>query len=511
MSGSLKTKVIVGSLVIVAGLCVLLIWNPRGDESAGTSAAVTERDPLVLFCAAGIKPPVEAVVETYRTAPFGVPIRLQYGGSGTLLSNIRLAKQGDLYLAADASFIDIARQQGLVAEAIPLARMRPVVATKKGNPKKIRSAKDLLRDDVKVALANPDAASVGKQTRTAVKKAGFWDDLKKAVETRGVFKPTVNEVANDIKIGTVDAGVIWDATARQYAELDIASPLTSDESFVMQVTIGVLTGCQRPTQALRFARYLAASDKGLLEFARHGYAPVDGDVWAETPEIRLLSGGVNRPAIARTLEAFQRREGCRITTVYNGCGILVAQMKAGDRPDAYFACDVSFMHQVNDLFLDATNVSETDIIIAVPKGNPRRITSLKDLTGEGLKIGVANAEQSALGELTKRMLSGIGLLDGVMKNVVSQTPTADLLVNQLRTATLDAVIVYEANVAQAREHLDIVRINLPSAKAIQPFAVARKTKHNYLIERLLDAIESAESRRRYASSGFRFLPKTEQQ
>ncbi|MHC4518552.1 MAG: substrate-binding domain-containing protein [Planctomycetota bacterium] len=470
MRGSARAVVVVGSAVLVAVLVGLLVWNPRGQADRDSAR------PLVFYCAAGIKPPVEEVVRNYEDE-FGVAIRLQYGGSGTLLSNLRVAQEGDLYLAGDASFIDIAREQNLLAESMPLATMRPVIATAKGNPKNIRSAQDLVRDDVRVALGNPDAASVGKQTRIALTKAGLWDGLEEAVQSRGVFKPTVNDVANDIKIGTVDAGVVWDSTADQYPELEIAAPLTEDEGFTMQVTIGILRSSEVPTEALRFARYLSARDKGLKAFQRHHYAVVEGDAWAEEPEILLLSGGVNRPAIEETLRAFEQREGCKITRVYNGCGILVAQMKAGERPDAYFACDVSFMHQVGDLFNAPVNVSETDILIAVQPGNPRGIASLADLAGEGLKLGVANAEQSALGALTKRMLGDAGSLSDVMLNVRSQTPTADMLVNQLRAGGLDAVIVYEANIAQVREHLDIVRIDLPSAKAIQPFAVAQATPY----------------------------------
>jgi molybdate transport system substrate-binding protein len=212
-----------------------------------------------------------------------------------------------------------------------------------------------------------------------------------------------------------------------------------------------------------------------------------------------------RPAIDKTVTAFEEREGVKVTRVYDGCGILVAQMKAGERPDAYFACDVSFMRQVQDLFFASANVSETDILIAVPKGNPRGIASLRDLTKEGLKLGVANAEQSALGELTKRMLAGAGLLEAVMANVRSQTPTADMLVNQLRAGGLDAVIVYEANISQVREHLDIVRLDVAGAKAIQPFAVARGSQHKHLTQRLLDAITSPESQEKYRGAGFRWV------
>ncbi len=495
---SVKLYVVLGSAAAVAALVLLLVWTP------GTGHQSSSQQPLTLYCAAGMSHPVADVAKAYEDE-FGVTIRIQYGGSGALLSSLRAANTGDLYLAADASYIAIAREQNLIAETIPLAIQRPVIATAKGNPKRIHSARDLLREDIRVALGNPDAVSVGKQTQIATTRAGLWEDLKQAVQSRGVFKPTVNDVANDIKIGTVDAGVVWDSIAEQYPELEIAAPLTADPNFLMEVTVAILRSTRQPAEALRFARYLSARDKGLEAFKRHHFTVVEGDVWAREPQILLFSGGVNRPAIEDTLKSFEQREGCKITRVYNGCGILVSQMKAGERPDAYLACDVSFMHQVQDLFLDPANLSETDILIAVPKGNPRGIASLGDLTKEGLKLGVANAEQSALGALTERMLDGAGLLKGVMANVRSQTPMADMLVNQLRAGGLDAVIVYEANISQVREHVDIVRIDLPSAKAVQPFATAKDSKHKYITQRLLDAITSAESRQKYDAAGFRWL------
>ena len=495
---SVKLCVVLGSILVLAVLISLLLWKP------GAHGQQVSSQPLVLYCAAGVNPPVAEVVKDYQDQ-LGITVSVQYGGSGTLLSNLRVAQTGDLYLAADTSYIQIARAQDLIAETIPLATQRPVIASAKGNPKRIQSAQDLLREDVRIALGNPDAASIGKQTEAAMSKAGLWEHLKRAVQSRGVFKPTVNDVANDIKLGTVDAGVVWDSTARQYPELEIVAPLTEEVGFVMEITVAVLRSSRQPTEALRFARYLSARDRGLEAFRRHHYSVVDGDVWAKEPALLLFSGGVNRPALEDTLNAFEKREGCRLTRVYNGCGILVAQMKAGARPDAYLACDVSFMGQVQDLFFEPVNISEMAILIAMPKGNPRGITSLRDLTKEGLKLGVGNPQQGALGALTERMLAGAGLLQGVMANVRSQTPTADMLVNQLRAGGLDAVLVYESNISQVREHVDTVRIDLPGATAIQPFAIARGSQHQQLAQRLLHALTSAESQEKYKEAGFRWL------
>ena len=118
---------------------------------------------------------------------------------------------------------------------------------------------------------------------------------------------------------------------------------------------------------------------------------------------------------------------------------------------------------------------------------------------------MANADQSALGDLTRKMLQSEGVYDNIMKNVRVETPTADLLVNQLLVGPLDAVIVYEANCANVLDELELIRLNLSSAKAIQPIAVGRRSDHKHLASRLLKAIQSPQSQTTFESIGFRWI------
>tara|TARA_R110002049_G_scaffold160881_4_gene325886 strand:- start:1213 stop:2685 length:1473 start_codon:yes stop_codon:yes gene_type:complete len=456
-----------------------------------------DKKALLLYCAAGVKPVIEKVAQQYFEE-YGVRVDLQYGGSGTLLSNLRIAKQGDLYLAADDSYIDEAKSFGLVDEIQPLAFIKPVIAVAKGNPKRINVLADLFVDTVKVAIANPDAASIGRLTKKMFHKLQKWDSLENNIS---VLMPTVNEVANTIKLGTTDAGLIWDATANQYEGIDIVEEKSFD-SYVNNITIGVLKFSEQPTEALKFLRYLSAKDKGLLTFNKLGYKPIEGDTWQEKPELLFYSGGVNRLAVDETISTFEEREDVFVTRVYNGCGILVSQIKAGQNPDAYLTCDVSFMDQVEQKFTDIIDVSNTKIVIVTKKGNPNNIKNLKDLTKENLQIGVCNQNQSALGALTKRLLDNENLWDDVYKNVRSQTPTADLLVNQILTGSLDAVIVYNANVAKVTDKLDLIFIDLEQAVALQNVGVRTNSKNKYLTKRLIAALTTNQSKKTYLENGF---------
>lgn len=469
--------------------------NSGGENSNEASSA-----GLLLYCAAGIKPPVTQVAEQFEKE-IGTAPQIQYGGSGTLLSNLKVAQKGDLYLAADDSYLLQARKEGLVREIIPLAIMKPVIAFAKGNPKNIQSLQDLLREDLNIACATPDAAAVGKLTRELLTEAGIWDKLEPNVK---VFEPTVNGIANALKLGSVDVGIIWDAVANQYEEIEtLVAP--EFEKGTQHVSIGILESSERPTQALKFARYLAARDRGGKVFESMGYPSINGDVWSEVPKVTFFSGGVNRMAIKDTLKSFEEREGVSIATVYNGCGILVAQMKAGEKPDAYFACDVSFMDSVADMFMDSMDLSKTDIVIIVPKGNPKSINKLEDLARPGLKLGLAHYEQSALGALTQRLLEKANLKDPVNENVRVQTPTADLLVNQMIAGSLDAAVVYTANTSQVRDKIELIHIDHPAANAIQPYAVSKSSEQPYLMNRLLETLRASESKDQFKKVGFEWL------
>ena len=486
-------RLVIGSVGVAVGLMALLHWQSRPSPPL-TGA---DRKPLLLFCAAGIRPAVEAVAREYEQT-FGVRVQLQYGGSGALLSNLRIVRTGDLFLAADESYIKSARDLGLLAETVALARQRPVIAVARGNPKAVRTLDDLCRADVRVALTSPDATSVGRTVRTLLQPTGQWAALEKHVT---VFKPTVNEVANDLKIGAVDAGIIWDATARQYPELELVTVPLFDPAAEL-ISIGVLNSSTQPAAALRFARYLGAPDKGLKQFQQFYYEPVAGDPWAESPEIVLFSGAMLRPGMEQTLKEFEQREGCRITTVYNGCGVLVAQMRAGQRPDAYFSCDTSFMKSVADLYLDPVDVVDNQLMIVLQKGNPQGIHTAQDLARPGLRVGLPHHEKSAMGHIAWKMLVQMNLYDSLSQNLKVESPTGDFLINQLRTGSLDAIIACRSNWTGVREHLDAIPIDQPLARMTQPYAVGHATRYQRMMARLQDALTTAASRARFEAEGF---------
>jgi len=177
-------------------------------------------------------------------------------------------------------------------------------------------------------------------------------------------------------------------------------------------------------------------------------------------------------------------------------------MKAAGPGDLFFACDVSFMNQMADVFPTPLEVSTNHLVILVPKGNPRGIHTLEDLGKEGLKVGIGHEKQCALGVLTQTTLTQSGWREAVMKNVAVQAPTGDLLVNQLLAGGIDAAVTYVSNAAGSPDKLDAIGVDLPCALATQPLAISKNTKFPQLAARLQESLRSPKSRERFEAFGF---------
>ncbi|MEJ7594429.1 MAG: substrate-binding domain-containing protein [Planctomycetaceae bacterium] len=190
---------LLGACGLIAVLVVMLRQGPPESESG--------KQRLVVYCAAGMREPVEEIARRYEQT-YGVVIELQYAGSNTLLNQLQVNKfsDADLFLAADDFYTDKAVHDGIADETLPIAYQRPVIAVRKDSPKQIDSLEDLLQPGISVAVADPDQAAVGKSVRSLLEKievngTNRWKQLEARVMADGVFKPTVGMFATPSKAG----------------------------------------------------------------------------------------------------------------------------------------------------------------------------------------------------------------------------------------------------------------------------------------------------------------------
>jgi len=489
------------TLVIVAALVAFLWWRVRPKS-------VSNDDALIVYCAVGLKLPVEEAAAAF-TKETGIAVSIDAGGSSghhegkIQIEHDRDGKHADLYIPADESFAQRARGKGLVEEAAPVASFRLVLAYRAAPATPPAGLKAVIESGLSYVICE-ESAGAGKTTAEAL--GSEYEAVRKGART--VFQ-TVTEAAHAVQTSDkIDAAIVWDTTAVQFGLHAMNVPELADAT--ARIVAAVIARTERPTEALAFARYLAAPDRGATHFSKHHFEPTKGDEWALHPVLDVFCGGVNRTAVLPTLKEFEEREGCRINYHFEGCGALVGKMKTGTMsiPDAFLTCEASYMDVVQEHFGTASDMTATEIVMLMRTETKEKIKSIEDVATADVTIGTTDPQLSALGALTWSLFEILAVREAIEKRqgVVVKTPTAHELVLQIEGhEKLDVAFVYRANCQNLGPGLVTVPIDHPRARAVQNVAVKNTSPYPIMTGRLLDQLRSKRSRQRYEEQGFEFL------
>jgi ABC-type molybdate transport system substrate-binding protein len=133
--------------------------------------------------------------------------------------------------------------------------------------------------------------------------------------------------------------------------------------------------------------------------------------------------------------------------------------------------------------------------LAVQKGNPKMIFPLSDLARRGVKVGIARAGGSHLGNLTRKALSRARLWEKVRRNAVAQVASPKDLAALILDKKADAVVCWDTLELLDLERIVVMRLpwRVCESKAV-PAAVLGASQDKKLATRLLDLLASAQAR-----------------
>ena len=174
------------------------------------SNAYSSSNEILIFAGAASKPATEEVIRVFEDRT-GLTARILFGGSGFVLSQMKLAKRGDLYFPGSSDFMEIAKKESLVysdSERI-VAYLIPAINVQKGNPKGIHSLQDLTRNGIRLAIANPEAVCVGTYAVEIIEKNLTLTEKENFKRNLVNYTESCEKTANIISLKAVDAVMGW--------------------------------------------------------------------------------------------------------------------------------------------------------------------------------------------------------------------------------------------------------------------------------------------------------------
>lgn len=264
-------------------LLLVALWPLSSLHAAG------KLPPVVVFAGSASQPPLEEAARAFEKQT-GVPVILHLGGSGAMLSQIRLTGRGDLYIPGSPDYLEIAREQNLVeGEAAILAYLVPAIIVAKGNPLGIKTLDDLARPDLKVGMANPDGVCVGLYAVELLTANGIAAKVRPNL--RGQVESCAR-AASMIPLGMADAVLGWrEFAAWNPAAMEAVLPRPEQVPRLAYVPAVAIRGAANPSAAAAFTTFLTSTE-GQAIFHKWGYLTLEVDVRPLAPQARI--GGIYR-------------------------------------------------------------------------------------------------------------------------------------------------------------------------------------------------------------------------
>ncbi len=189
-------------------------------------------------------------------------------------------------------------------------------------------------------------------------------------------------------------------------------------------------------------------------------------------EVLILCGGSMREAVEQIVDRYKKVSDDSVLISYGDSSEFTVQLQRTQKGDI-LVCHDPFMPWAMDLGLieRAANVARLDIVIVVPRDNPRGILGLKDLGQAGLRLGLSDPKYSTAGQIEAEILNKVDYGPAVKKNIRLGTRGHQALCTDVKIGALDAAIVWNAVAGQWTNSLLIIPIpkdNIP-ALHLEPF------------------------------------------
>ena len=140
-------------------------------HGGGSHKTVTPTgEGLFVYAGAGIRKPLDELGARFKEKT-GIQVDYSYKGSGCLLTDIAIAERGDGYIPGETFYMDQALCKGYISKSRIVSGMTTVIVVQPGNPKGIKSIKDLARPGLRLGFGEFEAVAAGKAAKEALEKA----------------------------------------------------------------------------------------------------------------------------------------------------------------------------------------------------------------------------------------------------------------------------------------------------------------------------------------------------
>ncbi len=282
--------------VVVGLVCLLTLACSKSDsgEPTGQASGPFRGQTLSLFVGSASKPPTEDAVAAFQDKT-GAKLEVNYGGSGKMLSELKLSGRGDIYFPGSSDYMELAKREELV---IPETERRvvyliPAINVVRGNPHGIKSVDDLAKPGLRLGIARPDTVCVGLYGVEVLESMGLADKVKPNIVTHA---ESCEKTAQLVSLKSVDAVLGWEVFEHWDPDNIETVRLPPDKvTRIGYIPAAVTTTSKQRELAEAFIAYLT-SDEGRAHYKKWHYLTTVEEARKYATESTPVGGEWSLPA-----------------------------------------------------------------------------------------------------------------------------------------------------------------------------------------------------------------------
>lgn len=232
-------------------------------------ASAQQRGPLVL-AAASLQETMTEATDAWAARKHARPT-VSFAGSPALARQIESAAPADLFVSADAEWMDYVAAKGLIRAGTRVSFLsnRLVLIAPVGSRARLTIGRNfpLARalGKGRLAMADPDSVPAGKYGKAALESFGVWP----AVRGKVARAENVRAALTLVERGETPFGIVYATDARASARVRVVGTFPASSHPAITYPIAVLRASTNP-DAEGFRRFLI-SREGKAIFARRGF------------------------------------------------------------------------------------------------------------------------------------------------------------------------------------------------------------------------------------------------
>ncbi len=244
-----------------------------------------EEKMITAFVGSVSKPAMEEAAQAFEQRT-GIRVYLTFSGSGTMLSQMKLSRSGDLYIPASPDYMAMAEHDGVVeSDSVKIiSYLIPAILVQHGNPKNIQALSDLARPGIKVGIADPESVSIGLYAYEILEHDSRLPEVGKNIVTYG---ESYSRIVSLVALKAVDAIIGWRVfSGWQPDAMDVVYLKPEQIPRLSYITGAISTFTKDRDSAQRFLEFLV-SPEGQAIFSKWGYVTAESEARKFAPNAAI--------------------------------------------------------------------------------------------------------------------------------------------------------------------------------------------------------------------------------